>query len=71
MVFPFVGSEVGVLNGVTPCRYGSVEGGRMDSIYPGELCPSCGEVPLDGDDNEEVECPNCGAVVVISGNWGD
>lgn len=42
----------------------------MESIYPGELCPSCGEVTLDTE-GEQVECPNCGAIVVISGNWGD
>jgi len=43
----------------------------MESIYPGVLCPSCGEVTLDAEEGEQVECPNCGAIVVISGNWGD
>lgn len=31
----------------------------------GELCPSCGEIPLFGDDGDEVECPNCGQIIVI------
>lgn len=31
----------------------------------GELCPSCNEVPLDGDPGDIVECPNCGAEVLI------
>ena len=37
----------------------------MIEIESGELCPSCGEVPLLGDIDEEAECPNCGEVVVI------
>jgi uncharacterized Zn finger protein (UPF0148 family) len=36
-------------------------------IESGELCPSCGEVPLFGGDGDEVECPNCGEVVTIAG----
>lgn len=38
----------------------------MEQIFPGELCPSCGEVPLDGPYDEEVECPNCGMIVRVS-----
>ena len=30
-----------------------------------DQCPSCYEVLLTGDIGEEVECPNCGHVVVI------
>jgi len=35
-------------------------------IESGELCPSCGEIPLLGDEDEEVECPNCGEIVSIT-----
>lgn len=35
-------------------------------IESGELCPSCGEIPMFGDEDEEVECPNCGEVVSIT-----
>ena len=35
-------------------------------IEDGEVCPSCGEVPLFGDEGEEVECPNCGSEFVIT-----
>lgn len=31
----------------------------------GELCPSCNEYLLDGDSGDVVECPNCGATVVL------
>ena len=38
-------------------------------IESGELCPSCGEVPLfhEEADGGEVECPNCGEIVVVNG----
>jgi len=35
-------------------------------IESGEICPSCGEIPLFGDDEDEIECPNCGEVVTIA-----
>lgn len=31
------------------------------TIEDGEVCPHCGEVPLDVIDGE-AECPNCGSV---------
>lgn len=36
-------------------------------IESGELCPSCNEVPLFHEDADggEVECPNCGEIVVV------
>ena len=47
--------------------------GRMSDFYDEEeeirsadLCPSCYEIPLVGEVGEEVECPNCGHVVIIS-----
>jgi len=43
----------------------------VESIYTGELCPSCGEVTLDAEDGEQVERPNRGAVLVLSGNQDD
>lgn len=36
-----------------------------DEIERSEICPSCGEIPLDGEVGDEVECPNCGAVYLI------
>jgi len=41
------------------------------NIEQGELCPSCGEIPLDADPGEDVECPNCGEVVTISDSDDD
>ena len=37
-----------------------------EEIRSADLCPSCYEIPLVGEVGEEVECPNCGHVVVIS-----
>ena len=37
----------------------------VDPIEDGEICPSCGEVPLTGDPGDDVECPNCGEVFYI------
>ena len=41
------------------------DGMYVDPIYDGEICPSCGEVPLTGDPGDDVECPSCGAVFYI------
>ena len=41
----------------------------MDEIEPGELCPSCYEIPLDGDPGEVVECPNCGHRCLVTDDW--
>lgn len=42
-------------------------------IESGELCPSCGEVPLfhEEADGGEVECPNCGEIVFVNGGESD
>jgi len=37
----------------------------VTEIESGEICPSCGEVPLLGEVDEEVECPNCGEVALV------
>ena len=42
----------------------------VDPIEDGEICPSCGEVPLTGEPGEDVECPNCGDVFYIPAEEG-
>lgn len=37
----------------------------VDLIEDGEICPWCSEVPLTGDPDDDVECPNCGEVFYI------
>jgi predicted RNA-binding Zn-ribbon protein involved in translation (DUF1610 family) len=48
--------------------------GHMNDDYgieDGEICPSCGEVPLVSEDGMSGECPNCGAQYTIDGGDGD
>lgn len=35
-------------------------------IEDGELCPSCGEIPIVFDGAYEAECPNCGEELWLS-----
>lgn len=35
------------------------------SLEDGEICPSCGEVPIFFYGDEEAECPNCGEEFVF------
>lgn len=49
------------------------EGVSGMEIESGELCPSCGEVPLfhEEADDGQVECPNCGEIVFVNGGESD
>jgi len=35
-------------------------------IEDGELCPSCGEIPIVFEGSDEAECPNCGEVLLLA-----
>lgn len=35
-------------------------------IEDGELCPSCGEIPIFFYGADEAECPNCGEILMLS-----
>lgn len=45
----------------------------MMRIESGELCPSCGAVPLMHEDAVEgrIECPNCGEMVIFVAEDGE
>ena len=45
--------------------YTRTVGSQSMEIESGELCPSCSEIPLFGYEGEEVECPDCGEMIVI------
>ena len=43
------------------------KGLRMSvAIEDGEICPSCGEIPIAFYGDDEAECPNCGELFILS-----